>query len=139
MLLSLTAALLIAGTAQASAPAAVEAGRADWDKFPALQKAARSHPTSGMVDRVAEILRSEQCSLPGQSPQKFDITVPYLVLVRPDGAAERIVVADLGCPSLETFAGAIVQKLGELGDFRPTGKERPAWYSSKLNFNLRDR
>ena len=137
MLLSLTAALLIAGAAPAPAQDAVVAGRADWDKFPALQKAVRSHPTSGMVDRVSEILRSEQCSLPGQSPQKFDITVPYLVLVRPDGAAERIVVADLGCPTLETFVGGIVLKLGELGDFRPTGHERPRWYSSKLNFNLR--
>jgi hypothetical protein len=139
MLLSLSAALLVAGAVPDPAPASVQAGRADWNKFPALQKAVRSHPTRSMVDRVSEMLRSEQCSLPGQSPSKFDITVPYLVLVRPDGAAERVVVADLGCPTLETYVGSIVLKLSELGDFRPTGHERPTWYSSKLNFNLRDR
>lgn len=134
MLLSLTAALLISGATLP--PAKVEAGRADWESFPALHKAARSHPTSAMVDHVSGLLDKQSCSLPGQAPRKFDITVPYLVLVRPDGAAERIIVADLGCPALETYVGSIVLKLAELGDFRPTGEARPRWYASQLNFNI---
>lgn len=134
MILSLTAALLIG----AAAPAAqVEAGRAKWDSFPALRKMPRTHPTAAMVDRVSGLLKAERCSLPGQSPDKFDIDVPYLVLVRPDGAAERVIVADLGCPALETYVGAIVLKLAELGDFQPTGEARSRWYASKLNFNVR--
>ncbi len=134
MLLSLTAALFIAGAALP--PARVEAGRADWDSFPALRKTPRSHPTAAMVDRVSGLLEERRCSLPGQSPRKFDITIPYLVRVRPDGAAERVVVADLGCPALETYVGSIVLKLSELGDFKPSGDSRPRWYASRLNFNI---
>lgn len=135
MLLSLTAALLMAGAALPAAQ--VQAGRADWDSFPALQKVPRSHPTLAMVEQVSAILRDEQCSLPGQSAKRFDITVPYLVLVSPDGAAERVVVADLGCPAIETYVGSIVLKLAELGDLRASGGEKSRWYSSKLNFNVR--
>ena len=135
MWISLTAALLISGAALP--PAKVEAGRAKWESFPALAKRPRSHPTAAMVDRVAGLLEERRCALPGQSARKFDITVPYLVLVRPDGGAERVIVADLGCPALETYVGSIVLKLAELGDFQPTRETRPRWYSSQLNFNVR--
>jgi hypothetical protein len=134
MLNSLLAALLAAAGPQADTP--VEAGRAEWSKFPALQQASRPYLTEATVDRVSELLRKQRCDLQGQSPRKFDIDIPYLVLVRPDGSAQRVVVADLGCPALETYAGSIVLHLARMGDFRPTGEPAPHWYSGKLNFNL---
>ena len=135
MIASLMTALLL-GTAPAPA-GSVQAGKADWKSFPALQRAARPLPTGAMVDRVADMLQKEQCALPGQSARKFDITIPYVVLVNPDGKAERVVVEDIGCPGLETYVGSIVLLLAGSGDFPPTGKSVPQWYTSTLNFNAR--
>lgn len=133
MLASVVSGLILAAAPHAAA--AVEAGKADWDKFPALQAAPRALPTAPMVDHVADMLKRKECSLAGQSARRFDITVPYLALVKPDGGVERVVVADMGCPGLESFVGSIVLQLAGSGDFRPTGKPAPQWYSSKLNFN----
>ena len=135
MVASLIGALLLGA---APAPGAtVQAGKADWNAFPALQKVPRSLPTGAMVDRVADMLQKQECALPGQSARKFDITIPYVVLVNPDGKAERVVVEDIGCPGLETYVGSIVLLLAGSGDFPPTGKSVPQWYSSTLNFNAR--
>lgn len=127
---------LIASAAPAAPPALVEAGRADWDKFPALKAVPRALPTTPMVDHVSDLLHRRQCSLAGQSHRRFDITVPYLALVKPDGGVERVLVADMGCPSLETYVGSIVLQLAGSGDFQPTGQAAPKWYASKLNFNV---
>jgi hypothetical protein len=139
MLASIISGLIVAGTpaaTPAATPALVEAGRADWDRFPALKAAPRALPTAPMVGHVADLLQRRECSLAGQSHRRFDITVPYLALVKPDGGVERVLVADMGCPGLETYVGSIVLQLAGLGDFRPTGQAAPRWYASKLNFNV---
>ncbi|HEX8526107.1 hypothetical protein [Allosphingosinicella sp.] len=131
---------LLALAALASTPSAipVDAGRANWSDFPALARVERSLPTLGMVEEVETMLRDGQCRIAGQRPTNFDITVPYLVLVQPDGSAARIVVADMGCPDLEAYVGSIVTALSQAGDFRPTGQQRARWYASNINFNLDD-
>ena len=132
--------LVLALAALVSTPSAipVDAGRANWSAFPTLAREARPLPTLDMIGRVETMLREDQCTLPGQRASNFDITVPYLVLVEPDGSASRIVVADMGCPELETYVGSIVTALSHAGDFRPTGQQRARWYAGDINFNLDD-
>jgi len=115
----------------------VDVGRADWAAFPELRRGSRELPVAAMISRVETILRERQCQLAGQDHQRFDITVPYLVLVEPDGSTERVVVADMGCPALETFVGSLVAALAAEGNFRPTGESQARWYGSNFNFNLR--
>ena len=129
-LLAVAAFLSVPGSVQ------VDVGRADWTAFPELRRTARELPFGTMVGRVETILRERQCQLPGQSPERFDITVPYLVLLQPDGTVNRVVVADIGCPAIETYVGSIVVALAEQGDFRPTGEGQARWYGSNFNFNL---
>ena len=134
---AILAALLFAGT-QTPAPASelqVDVGRADWAKLPPLKAVARAMPTPEMVEKVENILRVGDCRIRGQSPAHFDITVPYAVQVNPDGTASHVVVADMGCPSLESYVGLIVLQLARNGDFRASGGRQKLWYGSSLNFN----
>lgn len=114
----------------------VDVGRADWKAMPPLIKVARNLPMVQMVDRVEDILRSGQCQLSGQSPKRFDITIPYAALVEPDGTSTHVVVQDTGCAPLETLVGTIVLQMAAEGDFKKTGEAKARWYASELNFNL---
>ena len=128
---------LLALAALASVPdVQVDVGRANWGAFPELRRDARELPVAAMVGTVETILRERQCELSGQEASRFNITVPYLVLLEPNGTARRIVVADIGCPALETYVGSLVTALAHEGDFRPTGEGRARWYASNFNFNL---
>lgn len=129
--------LLIAAAAAALAnPIPVESGRADWSAYPAARLAPRQLPTAAMVARVEAMLRERSCRLQGQRADAFDIDVPYLALVQPDGTLARVVVADMGCPELETLVGEVVLGRAQAGDFRPTGETQARWYASNVNFNL---
>lgn len=130
--------VLLALAAFASVPNSVQVdvGRADWSAFPELRRTARDLPMATMVAHVETILREGRCVLAGQSANRFDITVPYLVLLEPNGSTSRVVVADIGCPALETYVGSVVIALAREGDFPPTGERRARWYGSNFNFNL---
>lgn len=127
-------ALMLLSFAAPAAGQTIEVGKADWQKMPQLAQVERPLPYAEMVGRVEQLLTEKQCRLRGQSPRRFDITVPYAVLVGPDGHASRIVVADMGCAPLETMVGNIVADRAQLGDFRPAASTAPKWYSSKINF-----
>lgn len=114
----------------------VDVGRGDWKTLPRLKAQARALPTPGMVGQVEAMLKPGGCKLTGQSHNRFDITVPYAVLVEPDGSAGRVIVAETGCEPLESFVGLIVLQLARQGDFHQTGESKARWYSSELNFNL---
>ena len=123
----------------ASGPIQVDVGRADWDKLPPLKAVHRPLPTPDMVGRVQEMLASGQCILPRQRAERFDITIPYAVQVDPDGRARRAVVAEAGCPVLETYVGRLILAMADRGDFKPTGDAKTRWFASALNFNLKTR
>ncbi|HEX8225510.1 MAG TPA: hypothetical protein VF605_16980 [Allosphingosinicella sp.] len=123
----------------AAGPIQVDVGRADWGKMPPLKAVRRALPTPAMVGRVEEMLASGQCTLPRQRADKFDITIPYAVQVDPDGRARRVVVAEAGCPVLETYAGGLILAMAARGDFKPTGEAKARWFASALNFNLKRR
>ena len=131
MLGSIIATLLLGA---ASGPVQVDVGRADWSSMPALETVERQLPTPAMVGDVEKMLVSGQCALKGQTSRRFDITVPYAVLVEPDGSARHVVVAETGCAPLESYVGMVVLTLAEAGDFRPSGQSKARWYASELNF-----
>jgi hypothetical protein len=114
----------------------VDVGRANWDALPQLEATDRRLPYETMVERVEQMLKSGECSVLGQQPERFDITVPYAVLVEPDGSASRVVVAESGCAPLESYVGRLVHERARLGDFKRSGADRTRWYASKINFTL---
>ena len=131
--------ILAAAFMMAAPPAeevTVDVGRADWATLPQLKTAGRPLPTPMMVAKVEEMLASKACRLKGQSPARFDIDVPYAVLVKPDGSSNNVIVAETGCPQLESFVGMVVLELAREGEFRPSADQRPRWLASSINFNL---
>lgn len=133
MISTIVAALLLAN---APAGIKVDVGRVNLVTLPPLRRSQRALPTSAMVGEVEAMLRSGTCRLPGQRSTRFDIDVPYAVLVEPDGTASRVVVGELGCAELESYVGLVILELARLGDFAETGEKKAKWYGSKLNFNL---
>lgn len=128
------AAMLVA----ASAPAeiVIDVGKINVGALPAVKRAERELPTAAMVGQVSTMLAEGKCALKGQRPARFDIDVHYAVLLDPDGTAQRVVVGELGCPALETYAGALVLEFARLGDFKATGQKNAKWFGGILNFNL---
>lgn len=133
MLGSIAAAMLLSTV---SGPIQVDVGRANWTALPPLKAVERVMPSPEMVDRVETMLGSGACTIRGQSAKKFDITIPYAVLVEPDGSARRVVVAETGCAELETYVGVIVSAMAREGDFQRTHEAKARWFASELNFNL---
>ncbi|MDB5694042.1 MAG: hypothetical protein JWO81_3105 [Alphaproteobacteria bacterium] len=115
----------------------VDVGRVDWAALPPLKAVQRAFPTPDMVGKVESMLGAPNCSIPGQTSMRFDINVPYAVQVNPDGTSSHVVVAEIGCPALESYVGLLVLELARRGDFRASGAGHAAWYKSSLNFNLR--
>ncbi|HYJ30267.1 MAG TPA: hypothetical protein VEW25_08005 [Allosphingosinicella sp.] len=119
-----------------SADVQIDVGHAQWASFPDLRPAPRNLPTGAMLTRVESILKDDECEMRGQSHRRFDITVPWLVQVEPDGRLSRLVVADMGCRPLEVYVATLVVALAQRGDIRPATSAEPRIYASEFNFNL---
>lgn len=115
----------------------VDVGKMNWSKLPALKEKPSRLDYAQLVERVETVLSTEKCQIEGASPRRFDITVPYAVLVEPGGKASRIVVSQMNCTGIERLVGEAVLARSDVGDFLPTGEARPRWYVSALNFTLR--
>lgn len=135
-LLALSA-LLSPSTPTVSVPSNVQidVGRAEWARFPDLRPEPRV-PTGAMLSRVETILKDRECVMPGQNYRRFDITVPWLVQVEPDGRLSRLVVADMGCRPLESMVAELVVLLAQNGNIRARPESEPRIYASEFNFNL---
>jgi hypothetical protein len=117
-------------------PLQVDVGKAKWESLPTLQAFERQVPSVDMIARVEKMLAERQCTIPGQRAERFDITIPYAVLVNPDGRAERVLVAETGCEALETYVGLVVSAMAQKSYIGPTGAAKPRWFASEINFNL---
>ncbi|MEO6114318.1 MAG: hypothetical protein ABIP07_07745 [Sphingomicrobium sp.] len=133
MINALIAAVLLAGAAPGIQ---VDVGRIDRSALPVLKARNRPLPTPMMVGDVANMLARGKCRFSGQSPTRFDITVPYAVLVEPDGRSRHVVVQETGCIPLESYVGLLVLEMARQGDFAQSAGPKPRWYASELNFNL---
>jgi hypothetical protein len=129
------ASMFLAGAAPSEIQ--VDVGQIKLASLPQAVRVERDLPTAQMVGEVERILGPGGCKLPGQSARSFDIDIPYAALVQPDGSVTRVVVGELGCSQLETFAGLVVLELARQGDFRKNAPEKARWYGDTLNFNLR--
>jgi hypothetical protein len=116
----------------------VHVGRFDESEFPNATRVERRMPHAELTHRVDRILASRRCRLPGQTRTHFDISVPYAVLMQPNGQAAKVVVKDIGCAPIETLVGQLATQLASSGDFRPTHQEGERWYVSEANFSRMD-
>jgi hypothetical protein len=128
----ITALLLLAATPTTYAPLFV--GRFDPADFPNAQKIERRMPHADLNNRVEKILSERRCSLEGQTKTRFDIVVPYAVLMDPAGKPEKVVVKDLGCAPIETLVGQIGSELANAGDFKVAHNSGRRWYVSEAYF-----
>lgn len=137
--MSILAALILA-LVQPSPPAAaeipVDVGRFDPSEFPEPIRLERRMPEAVMVGRVEEMLSDGRCTLAGANDRRFNIVVPFALLMNADGTTETVVVHEAGCEALETFVGQIVLAQIRRGDFRPQHREGERWYVSELGFAM---
>lgn len=133
MLSLLIAAMLLASAAQPEIR--VDVGKVDLATLPALENSGPEVPTRAMVERVERILASGHCKIRGNTSRRFDIDVPFALLLEEDGSASQVVVSDLGCPELETFAGIVALEMANRRYLQPAGEAKGQWYGSILNFN----
>ena len=138
MLIAIASALLASTPVPASAGPDVDVGRFDEAAFPEAALRERRMPHDAMLTRVERILRDRTCRLEGQNHRSFDIRVPYVVMLEPNGTPTRFVVAEIGCRPLESFVARVVLELTRVGDFRPTGASEAKWYRSELRFTVGD-
>lgn len=123
---------LLAMSAATAVP--VEVGRFDESQFPNAKKVERRMPQAEMVRRVDRILAFKECSIPGQTRDKYDIVVPYAVLMEPNGTASKVVVKELGCAPIEVLVGQVANELIKAGDFRKNQTDVERWYVSEAYF-----
>ena len=114
----------------------IDVGRANWSEFPQLVPEPRDLPMGEMLVRMERMLRSRECVLAGQRYTRFDVTVPWLVQVEPDGRLSRLVIADMGCRALEVYVADLIINLARRGDIRPPAAPEQRVYASDFNFNL---
>lgn len=145
MLTAMASALLalIAAQPPADVPAAaadeplVNVGRFNPEAFPEARMRDRRMPIGSMLARVESLMREQRCQFPGQNERRYDIRVPYVVKLEPDGRVTEVVVTDMSCAPLEFYVGTMVRELARRGDFRPAASAQGArWYVSEARFTV---
>ncbi len=124
--------LMLAATPTTYAPLFV--GRFDPADFPNAQKVERRMPQADLNNRIEKILGERRCSLDGQTKTRFDIVVPYAVLLDAAGKPEKVVVKDLGCAPIEQLVGEIGSELANAGDFKLQHSAGKRWYVTEAYF-----
>jgi hypothetical protein len=114
----------------------VDVGRFDPADFPELIRIERRMPEDEMARRVEAMLADGRCQIAGNHERRFNIVVPFAILMQADGAPETVVVHEAGCEALETLVGQIVVAQIRRGDFRPQHRTGERWYVSELGFAL---
>ena len=128
------AAMLLAGAVPEEPR--IDVGKIDLAELPAVEAKGGNLPTAAMVKEVEQILADGKCKLSGQTRNRFDIEVPYAVLLQPDGSANRVVVSDIGCPDIESLTGVVVLELARQREFGTSGQATAKWFGSTLNYNM---
>ena len=125
------ASLFLLATSPVYAPIFV--GRFDTADFPNAARVERRMPQAELNNRVEKIL-GDECKLPGQTKIRYNITVPFAVLLDEAGKAKKVVVKDISCPPLETLVGQVGSELAREGDFKVAHSEGTRWYVSEVYF-----
>ena len=125
---------LLLGSVAASAQT-VSVANGKWAYLPELERAGHADITPNAVIRIHQIVSKGDCSIPGQSRKRLNMTVPFAVQYAPDGTAQQILVQRLGCAEVEGILGGQVLELVKGREFRPTGANADGWYRGELNFS----
>jgi hypothetical protein len=137
--MSMLAALLLSVLQPAAAPAVnvdVDVGRFDPADFPELIRLDRRMPEDEMHRRVEAMIADGRCRLEGATARRFNIVVPFAILMKPDGTPQEVVVHEAGCEALETLVGQILLAQLRRGDYRPQHRQGERWYVSELGFAM---
>jgi len=131
---ALLAAALLVGATQAQAISVETAAAGDWGNVPLL-KFRGDTLKDAVVEKIHSLVASGTCVIPGQSKKKIDMAVPFLVHYGKDGAADRIVIAKLGCAEVESVIGGALVALVDQGAYKATGENPGGWYRHQLSFS----
>lgn len=126
------AALLLLAAPTTYAPLFV--GRFDPADFPDAQKVDRRMPHADLNHRIEKILSEKRCTIEGQTKTRYDIVIPYAVLMDLSGKPEKVVVKDIGCEPIERLVGEIGSELANAGDFKMAHSTGKRWYVSEAYF-----
>ena len=114
----------------------VDVGLFEPEDFPEMVRLERYMPHGDMVARVERMIADGRCTLTGATQSRFNIVVPYAILMEPDGTPNSVVVRESGCASLETLVGQIVLSQLERGDYVPSHEQGDRWYVSEVAFAM---
>ena len=125
---------LLLGSVPASA-ATVEVANGNWSYLPLMKQRGLVQMSSEAITRIHQIVAEGECTLPGQSKRKLDMTVSFAAHFNPDGTLNRVVLKRLGCPEAEGILGGAVLELVKRGEYKPTGVNTEGWYRGELSFS----
>jgi hypothetical protein len=91
-------------------------------------------PHAELTGRVERILATGTCNISGQNKTRFDIVVPYAVLIDTAGQARQVVGKEIGCADIERLVGEVAVSLAEEGDIKAQHKTGDRWYASEVQF-----
>ena len=114
----------------------VDVGLFEPEDFPEMVRLERYMPHGDMVARVERMIADGRCTIAGATESRFNIVVPYAILMEPDGTPNSVVVRESGCAVLETLVGQIVLAQLERGDYVPSHEEGDRWYVSEVAFAM---
>jgi hypothetical protein len=112
----------------------VDVGRWQPADFPNLIKLERTLPHAEMTRRVENMFDKGTCRIANQNHRRFDVTIPYAALMEHSGKLKKVVVGEVGCPSLELLVGQVVISQASRGDFKIQHISGDQWYTSELYF-----
>ena len=127
---ALTAALLVGS--YSAAAATVESATGDWSNIPWAERRSFNIITGDAVEKIHQAFADGSCKMRGQSKNRLNLRVPFLMKFAPDGSVERIVIRKLGCPSVESVLGSSLLNQVKGGDYRATGENEALWYRSEV-------
>lgn len=128
---TLIAAALLLGAGQASATK-VEVATGDWSNIPHLKTRSFNIINGEAVDRVHRSFQKGECVIAGQSKNRLNLNVPFLIQFGEGGAIERLVLRKIGCPSVETVLASTLLQQAQSGEYKGTGVNEAGWYQSEL-------
>jgi hypothetical protein len=131
--------LLLMSLALISAPAAAQtvlSAEGDWSQVPEIRPQGTHRMGFKTMDEIEALAKSGQCSVPGLTRRRIDLTVPFVVEFNPKGEVQTVVVRKLGCERLESIMGGAILQLAQAGEYRSTGQNQAGWYQSELSFTL---
>jgi hypothetical protein len=128
-------ALAAAITSMPLTAATIEVASGDWSNIPEMSYKGYPRVPLEAALRIQESLASGECTVPGQSDEKFDLSVPFLVRFEPDGAVEKLVLQRVGCDPIESVAGQMALKIVQAGGYKPSKqKNATGWYRGTIRF-----